>query len=737
MDLEENNMTNIRTKTISTLLVLTLILSVFTVFTPQKADAVSFSTGYPNTYVNTGAGANDIVGVARTQIGYQENSGGTKYGYWYNPSFANQPWCAMFVSWCAAQAKISNDVIKRFSSCSVSVAWWKSIGRWQNSRYYGGSYTPQKGDIVFYRDGGSSAVSTHVGIMVGINGNYLNVIEGNATNAKVCQFTSNSSRTLTSSYVIGYGLPNYKRTVTEESSTFESWEVTADALSLRSSYSTSSSKLGSITIGNIIEVTQFKVNEGYLWGYTTFKNAKGWCALNYCNYIEGNIKGVYYQLPPTMSPTLLDMYVNQSKTPVVTNGLGAKFTSSAPNVVKVSTKGKMTAVSPGTAVITCQTSTGKATCTVTVNRMNINKNYTEVCAGEYTTLKVVGTNSKIVWKSKNPAIASVGSTGKVKGNKVGKTYVVAKVSGTKFRCDIKVTKTPTTYERFTSKKKNYLRSDSKTKKKLVLVPKYKLLKVTKVKYTDTYTWGKTKYRGKKGWVVLNYYKYKLGTIGGKKLKPKAFLNKKKKSMYITTKFELKPKFTTGTVTFVSDDKSIAKVSKKGVITAVKEGKTYVRAKYSKKSLKCKVTVKNPKLSETSLDLFPAKTAALSVKGGTGSVKWTSSNPSVAKVSPSGVVTSVSCGSAEITAVKNKIKLKCNVMVVDPELESPSETIKVGENKQIVLKDFDPAKTTWKSSNESIVKVSSTGVITGIAAGEASITIVSNEVTLHCEVLVKK
>lgn len=729
-------MSNIRVKTISSLLIVALILSLFAFSVPQETEAAGFSTAYPNTYVNTGAGANDIVGVAKTQVGYQENSVGTKYGDWYNTVFVNQPWCAMFVSWCAGQAKIPNDVIKKFSSCSVEVAWFKSIGRWQNSRYYGGDYTPQKGDIVFYRDGGSSAVSTHVGIMVGLNGNYLNVIEGNATNAKVCHFTSNKSRTLTSSYVIGYGTPNYGYDLTENEPTeYENWEVTADALVLRKSYSTSSAKQTSITGGTQIQVKQFKLAEGLLWGKTTYSKKTGWCALNYCNYVNGNIDGVYYQLPPSVSPKLLDMYVNNTHKLVVTNALGAKYKSSNAEIAKVSKKGKITALKPGTATITCTTSTGSASCNVTVADMDISKNKLDICVGDTYTLKVVAARGSIVWKSKDKRIASISSTGKVKANKVGTTYVVAKVAGTKLRCDINVTKTPTTYEIFKASRNSYLRDNYKNKKKLLVVPKNTLVKVKKVYYSDTYTWGKIKYKSTKGWIVLNVFKYKSGTIGTKKYKPVPFLKKTAKSIYVGKKYTLDVKYPTGDITYSTDNKKIAKISKKGVVKGVKAGTTYVYATVKKTVLKCKIKVKNPVLSETSLSLLKGNKSTLTVKGGTGEVNWTSSKKSVASVNKNGVVTAKKYGKTIITAACDGLELQCEVEVIDPELDADKLELTVGETKQLTLSKCDAETAKWTSSNKNVATVKK-GVVTAIAPGEAAITATVSGVKVKCALTVK-
>ena len=41
-----------------------------------------------------------FMAIAEAQLGYREKGrNGTKYGTWYG--LPGQPWCAMFISWCA------------------------------------------------------------------------------------------------------------------------------------------------------------------------------------------------------------------------------------------------------------------------------------------------------------------------------------------------------------------------------------------------------------------------------------------------------------------------------------------------------------------------------------------------------------------------------------------------------------------------------------------------------------
>lgn len=727
-------------KTASYLIIATLIFTAFAglqFVSTTEAQAASYPTGYPNTYKNTGNYANDIIGVAKTQVGYRENSVGTKYGYWYTPSFVGMPWCAMFVSWCANQAKVPQSTIKKYASCSTQVAWFKSIGRWHNSKYYGGNYTPKKGDVVFYRDGGSSAVSTHTGILVGLNGNYLDVIEGNATNESVTHYTTNAARSLGNKYVIGYGEPKYGQAVTEEKepTSYENWQVNVDALLLREKSSTSSDKLESIGFGEMLEVTKFTLAGGYLWGYTNYKNKAGWCALNYCDYINGSVNGKYYQLPPKITSSKITVCVKDTKKISVTNSLGATYSSSDKSIATVSKKGKVTGVKAGEVTIKCKTQTGSVSCKVTVIKPHINKTSAISCIGDTVKLKVVGATKTVKWSSSNKKVATVNSAGKVKGISKGTVTITAKMDSLKYTSKIKVYKYPKTYENFTTAKSVSLKNAYQGKKNLLTIPKNKAIKVTEVKYSDTLTWGKTKYSSKTGWVSLNDCKYENGSFMGKAMKVKPYLALTSKKMYLSNTFALEVKSASASPSYASLDKKIATIDKKGVVTGTKKGTTYVTATVGKTVLKCKVEVDNPVISDTTVVLLKDKTKTLKVTGGSGTITWKSSNTAVAVVNEQGVVTAKKFGETTVTAVRNGITLKCTVKVYDPKLSTSKLTLKAGESKEITVKQSTGATPAWSTSAKSIVKVSK-GKVTAIKAGTATITCNVDGVKLTCEVVVK-
>lgn len=137
--------------------------------------------------------AKDIVDVAIGEIDYAEQGKNrTKYGAWYGMNGA--AWCHMFVSWCADQAGVSTSVVPKTASCSNGISFFKNKGKFQ----YRGKYTPKRGDIIYFRNGG------HVGIVEKVTGNTVHTVEGNSSDK-----VRRKSYSLNDSNITGYGVPAY------------------------------------------------------------------------------------------------------------------------------------------------------------------------------------------------------------------------------------------------------------------------------------------------------------------------------------------------------------------------------------------------------------------------------------------------------------------------------------------------------------------------------------------------
>ncbi len=139
----------------------------------------------------TGNYAVDLVNVALSQVGYREGNCSadlagtnvfgelnyTEYGRWFG--LPHSEWCAMFVSWCARQARIPESVVD-----SASFATADDFGVRFRER---GSYTPKPGDLIifdwtyngFNRAEPYSAHGDHVGIVFFSDDRYVYYVDGN------------------------------------------------------------------------------------------------------------------------------------------------------------------------------------------------------------------------------------------------------------------------------------------------------------------------------------------------------------------------------------------------------------------------------------------------------------------------------------------------------------------------------------------------------------------------------
>lgn len=152
--------------------------------------------------------AQDLIDVANSQVGYEESNDWTKYGQWYQDKmnangFAYGEWCAMFVSWCANQAGIPEDVIPCHAYCPSGTSWFGNQGEYQLR-----GYVPEAGDIVYY-DWNFDGTTDHVGIVTGYDEStgYISTVEGNTGSGTSC--VSASRYPYNWSYINGYGVPAY------------------------------------------------------------------------------------------------------------------------------------------------------------------------------------------------------------------------------------------------------------------------------------------------------------------------------------------------------------------------------------------------------------------------------------------------------------------------------------------------------------------------------------------------
>ena len=189
---------------------------------------------------------------------------------------------------------------------------------------------------------------------------------------------------------------------------------------------------------------------------------------------KGSLEKSYQILPITvaeirLSQSTLSMKKGETAaltvtiTPENATDKSVDWTSSDTKIATVDSTGKVTAVSAGTAIITCMAKDGsdkKATCEVTVTdptppkpsvvkvtKITLNKTTASVGKGKTMQLTATvtptnATNKAVTWKSSNTKIATVSSTGKVTAKSAGTVTITCTAkdgSGKKATCKVTVT----------------------------------------------------------------------------------------------------------------------------------------------------------------------------------------------------------------------------------------------------------------------------------------------------------
>ena len=144
----------------------------------------------------------ELLKIAGNEVGYKEGPNNqTKYGKWYGMD--NNPWCMMFISWCAKEAGIPESIIPKMAYVPYAVDFFQKRGLYHSKS----GYTPSPGDLIFF---GSSS---HVGIVEKVQGAQLVTVEGNTSaggNSSNGDGVYRKTRSLKDSWIMGYGSPEYE-----------------------------------------------------------------------------------------------------------------------------------------------------------------------------------------------------------------------------------------------------------------------------------------------------------------------------------------------------------------------------------------------------------------------------------------------------------------------------------------------------------------------------------------------
>ncbi|MGN0448447.1 MAG: Ig domain-containing protein [Acutalibacteraceae bacterium] len=389
-------------------------------------------------------------------------------------------------------------------------------------------------------------------------------------------------------------------------------------------------------------------------------------------------------------------------TPSTASYPSVKWKSSNTNVVTVTSSGVIKGVSAGSAVITATSVDGNASaqCKVEiiqpVTGISLNRTTGFVRIGQLGVLKATvtpanATNQRVTWTSSDKTKATVDSDGVVTGISAGYVDITATTvsGGFKATCRVRVIKS-----------------------------------VTGVKVD-------------KAILSLN--------VG--------------KSTTITPICE-PADASVKTVTWTSSNYDVATVDSTGKVTAKSAGYAVITCKTTDGNFtaKSEVTVIQPVTGVTLnktfsyLNLNATMTLVPTIAPSNASIKsvtWTSSDPKVASVNSSGVVTGIKTGMVTITCktTNGGYTAACTVAVVRRvtgiSLDKSEAILYLG--KALTLKstvypsDASVKTVTYSSLDEKVAKVSSTGVVSPVSIGEVYIVATTKDGNhkAYCKVYVKK
>ena len=492
-----------------------------------------------------------------------------------------------------------------------------------------------------------------------------------------------------------------------------------------------------------------------------------------------------------------EIELQASVTPENSTNKEVIWESSDESVAEVSSSGVVTGISEGTADIIVSTLDGyfEAKCTITVSKskvsvssVKLNAENVEIDIDENVTLEATvepnnASNKNLAWKSSDTKVAVVTSTGVVTGKGAGTaTITVTTEDGNKTAsCKVTVKKAAT----IVSGVKLDTSSTSIEKGKAVtltatVLPEDAANKNVSWKSSNT----------KAATIVQNGNKCVVTGIaagtaditvttedGNKTATCKVKvtdpvvpvtgvkLNATSAGIAVGKTLTLTPTVapsnaTNKAVTWKSSNTKIATVTSAGIVKGIAAGTANITVTTTdgKKAAVCKVTVTIPvssvKLNKTSASVVKGYTITLKPtinpsNATNKKVTWKSSNTKIATVTSAGVVKGIAKGTANITVTTTdgKKTAVCKVTVTNP---IAVKSVKLSKTSASVVKGYtitlkptiNPSnatnkKVTWKSSNTKIATVTSAGVVKGVRAGTANITVITadGKKTAVCKVKV--
>ncbi|MBQ4316901.1 MAG: CHAP domain-containing protein, partial [Clostridia bacterium] len=341
----------------------------------------------------TGDGVTDTLALALSQLGYHEgastsdmdgisSSSGNYTEFNYNMGSAytggyTYEWCATFCSWALYQARQTDhgsggtyQTLCRYHKGESAYIWreigcghWvnnlKSAGIWKYSQYYGGSYKPQPGDLIFFRS------AAHIGMVVYSDSSYVYTVEGNTSDAAGVEPAGGGvffkKYALSSSSLDGYGHLPYKTNSSVKKIDYSGANPTTGLYISNAVKYVYSSATSSTVSYNMPRFTMFEVTEIASNGRlkATYKTSSGTTVTGWVlNNTDRVIQLTSNAEPVNMTLKCVDDKGTTIKTQTITGNKGATGTITPPAIdgyVCTQSSVSVTYVSGGVVTLTYKT----------------------------------------------------------------------------------------------------------------------------------------------------------------------------------------------------------------------------------------------------------------------------------------------------------------------------------------------------------------------------------------------
>lgn len=462
--------------------------------------------------------------------------------------------------------------------------------------------------------------------------------------------------------------------------------------------------------------------------------------------------------------------------------------SSDTGVATVTDSGVVTGVAVGTATITATNSAGQTAeieievIPTLVDRIQLNRNTAQIKVMEgfrltATILPATATDKSVSWTSSDPLTVAVDNEGNVTGMSLGTATITCRAedgSGVTATCRITVTETSTESVSIKAEGPTTLKVTETVQLTATVLPATATDKsvswqsdnsdIADVDYTGlviAYGIGEatitaTNSGGQTATIKITVVKTPVERIA----LDKTDLSLKRGESEQLTASVYPETATNKTVTWSSENPSVATVEQSGLVSALNAGKTRIAARSTDNGeivAYCDITVIETEVTSISITangpttLKATETVQLTAivlpeTATDKTVTWSSADEAVATVNANGLVTALAVGQTEITASSASGVTASISITVDPTLvrsitlNRTTLTMKVGNESTLTATVLPETATNknvlWTSSDEGVVKVDSKGAVTALKEGQATISCSSTDgtgITASCVV----